>query len=290
MLPIVGIVIILISVFGSYIIAGGKMEIIIHALPHELMCIFGAAIGAQVVSNKPIVLKKIGKALGKAMKGPKFHKQEYMDVLGLMFLLCKLMKSKGMIAVESHIEKPEESSIFKQFPSVQSDHFAVEMICDTLRTMTMGFDNAHNIEDVLEKKIEKHHHEVSKAPHALQNMADGLPAIGIVAAVLGVIKTMASINEPPAILGAMIGGALVGTFLGVFLAYCLVGPFSTKAQQSLDEEQQFYFIIKDILVAHLKGSAPQISMEIGRGNVPSYYQPTFLELETFTNDLKVEGA
>lgn len=289
MIPIVGIIIVLICVFGSYIIAGGKMEIILHALPHELMSIGGASIGAMIVANKTTVLKKIGKTFGKAMKGPAFHRQEYQDLLCLLFLLCKLMKSKGMIAVEQHIEKPEESSIFKNYSSILHDHFAVDLICDTLRTMTMGLENSHQIEDIIEKKIEKHHHEAGSAGHALQTVAEGLPAIGIVAAVMGVIKTMASINQPPEILGKMIGGALVGTFLGVFLSYCIVGPFAGKAMQVMDEEQQLYFIIRDVLVAHLKGAAPQVSMEIGRGNIPTHYQPSFLEMETATGELKLEA-
>jgi chemotaxis protein MotA len=286
--PIIGIVIVLGAVFGVYAAVGGNMEIIIHAAPHELATIFGAAIGALVVANKGSVLKKVPKALVKALKGPSFKKDHYKELLLCLFLLCKLMKAKGMIAVEQHVEKPEESSIFKQFPAVVHDHFAIDLICDSLRTMTMGMDNPYAIEDMIEKKLEKHHHEDAAAPHALQQMAEGLPAIGIVAAVLGVIKTMASINEPPAILGAMIGGALVGTFLGVFLSYCLVGPLGGKAMQSLDQDQQFYFIIRDVIVAHLKGLAPQLSMEIGRGNVPTVYQPTFAELEQASGEVKAE--
>src|SRR5262249_22064631 len=146
-------------VFGSYIESGGKIEIILEALPHELMAIGGASIGAFVVSNKGIVLKKVGKAFKRALKGSQFHPQEYKDLLCVMFLLCKLMKSKGMIAVEQHIEKPEESTIFAQFPSVLKDHFATDLICDTLRTMTMGLENPIQVEDIIEKKIEKHHHE-----------------------------------------------------------------------------------------------------------------------------------
>lgn len=286
--PIVGLLVVLGCVFGSYLISGGKMEIIIHAAPHELMAIGGGALGALIIGNKGLVLKKLGGAFGKAFKGPKWKKQDYKDILCLMFMLCKLMKSKGLIAIEQHIEKPKESTIFSQYPKILHDHEAVDLICDTLRSMTMGLENSHQTEDIIEKKLEKHHHEVSKPAHALQSMADGLPAIGIVAAVLGVIKTMASINEPPEILGAMIGGALVGTFMGVFLAYCLVGPLANKAQQSLDEEQQFYFIIRDILVAHLKGLAPQVTMEIGRGNIPGHYQPSFQEMEELTGTLKVE--
>lgn len=287
--PIVGILFVLGTVFGGYIAAGGKMDIIIHALPFELTMLMGGAIGAYIVANKISVIKKTGKVFGKAAKGPKWKKNDYKDVLLLMFMLCKLMRSKGLIAVEAHVEKPEESSIFKQYPKILKDHFAVDLICDTLRGMTMGLENPHAVEDVLEKKIEKHHHEEAVATHSLQGMADGLPAIGIVVAVLGVVKTMASITEPPEILGKMIGGALVGTFLGVFMAYCIVAPIAAKANQSLEEEQQFYFIIRDVLVAHLKGLAPLLSMEIGRGSIPSHYQPSFAEMEQASNEVKVEG-
>ncbi len=289
MLPVIGLVLIFVLVFGGYIHSGGKIEIILHALPHELTMIFGAAIGAQLVSNKGNVVKAIPKEVIKSFKGPKWKKQDYRDILCLMFTLCKLMKSKGLIAVEQHVEKPEESSIFSQYPKIVHDHFAIDMICDTLRTMTMGMENPMQVEEVIDKQIEKHHHEACAAGHALQNMADGLPAIGIVAAVLGVVKTMASITEPPAVLGGMIGGALVGTFLGVFLAYCIVGPLATKNLATHNEEQQFYFIIRDILVVHLKGMAPQVSVELARGQVPSHYQPTFQEMEEATSAIKIEA-
>jgi chemotaxis protein MotA len=241
-----------------------------------------------MVSNSSLVLKKTFKELVVALKGPKWKKQDYKDLLCLLFALCKLMKSKGLIAVEQHIEKPEESSIFKQYPKIAHDHFAVDIICDTLRTLTMGLENPMQIEDLMEKQIEKHHHEASGPGHSLQGMADGLPAIGIVAAVLGVVKTMASITEPPEILGKMIGGALVGTFLGVFLAYCIVAPLAGKNLAIHNEEQQFYFIIRDVLVAHLKGMAPQVSVEIGRTQVPSHMQPGFSEMEEATSAVKLE--
>lgn len=289
MITALGFVIVLACVFGSYMLSGGNMVIVMEAMPHEFMTIAGAAVGAMIVANKTAVLKKMGKTVMMAIDGSKKHKHEYQDLLCLMFLLCKLIKSKGLIALEKHIETPAESGIFNQFPTVLKDPFAVDLICDTLRTVTMGVENPHQVEEMISKKLEKLHHERGSPAHSLQTIADGLPALGIVAAVLGVIKTMASINKPPEILGQMIGGALVGTFLGVFLSYCFVGPISNKAQQVVDEEQQFYFIIRDVLVAHLSGSAPQVSMEIGRGNVPSYYQPTFLELEQASGDLKVEG-
>jgi chemotaxis protein MotA len=289
MLPIIGLVIVFALVFGTYIQSGGKIEIVLHALPHELAMILGASVGAFMVSNKGTVVKKAFKEFLKAFKGPKWKQQDYRDLLCLLFALCKLMKSKGLIAVEQHIEKPHESAIFSQYPRILSDHFAIDVICDTLRTLTMGMENPMQIEEIIEKQIEKHHHEAVGPGHAMQNMADGLPAIGIVAAVLGVIKTMASITEPPEVLGKMIGGALVGTFLGVFLSYCIVGPVANKNLAIHAEEQQFYFIIRDVLVAHLKGMAPQVSIEMGRGHVPSHYQPTFAEMEEATSAIKLEA-
>ena len=288
MLPVIGLVLIFACVFGIYIASGGKMEIILHALPHELGTILGASIGAYMISNSGLVLKKTFKEIIVSVKGPKWKKQDYKDLLCMLFALCKLMKSKGLIAIEQHIEKPHESKIFSQYPKIEHDHFSVDIICDTLRTLTMGLENPMQIEDLIEKQIEKHHHEAVGPGHALQGMADGLPAIGIVEAVLGVVKTMASIPEPPEILGGMIGGALVGTFLGVFMAYCIVAPLASRNMAIHSEEQQFYFIIRDVLLAHLKGMAPQVSVEIGRTQVPSHMQPSFAEMEEATSAVKIE--
>lgn len=279
MFQIIGIVMLFGMVFGSYALAGGKFDVIIHAAPHELMAIGGSAIAAFLISNSIGVVKSALGGLGKAFAGPKWKKQDYKDLLSLLFALTKTMKSKGVIALESHIEKPGESTIFQKYPKVMKDHFAIDFICDTLRMMTMNLEDPHQIEDAMEKQLEKHHHEAAGAPHALQNMADALPALGIVAAVLGVIKTMGSITEPPEILGGMIGGALVGTFMGVFLAYGLVGPLAARLQAIVDEEAAFYKIIQSVLVAHLHGNAAQISVEIGRGDIPSSAQPSFMEME-----------
>ena len=211
------------------------------------------------------------------------------SALSLLYLLTKTMKSKGVIALESHIETPKESSIFSRFPKIQKDHFAIDFICDTLRMMTMNLEDPHQVEDAMEKQLEKHHHEAQSPAHALSAVADGLPALGIVAAVLGVIKTMGSIDRPPMELGLMIGSALVGTFLGVFLAYGLVGPMANRLKEIVDEESSFYKIIQSVLVAHLHGNAAQISVEIGRGSVPSPAQPSFLELEEALNNIPAEG-
>jgi chemotaxis protein MotA len=286
---IIGIVLLFALVFGSFIISGGNMGVILEALPHEMIAIGGAGTAAFLISNSMTVIKATGGGFAKIFAGPKWKADDYRDLLSLLFLLTKTMKSKGVIALESHIERPTDSTIFSRFPKVMKDHFAVDFICDTLRMMTMNLEDPHQVEDAMEKQLEKHHHEALAPAAALQTLADGLPALGIVAAVLGVIKTMGSITEPPAVLGAMIGGALVGTFLGVFLAYGLVGPFATRLQAVVDEEGAFYRIIQSVLVAHLHGNAAQISVEIGRGSVPSGAQPSFLELEEALSAIPAEG-
>jgi chemotaxis protein MotA len=279
MLQIGGLVVLFACVFGGFIMSGGQLGVVIEALPHELLTILGAAIAALLIAGSMYSLKKIGGDLGKIISGPKWKAGDFRDLLCLLFLLTKTMKSKGLIALEAHIERPEESSIFKRYPKISKDHFALAFICDTLRMMTMSLEDPHQVEAAMEKQLDKHHHEALLTANAMQTMADGLPALGIVAAVLGVIKTMGAISEPPEVLGRMIGSALVGTFLGVFLAYGVVGPMGARLKAIIDEEALFYHVIRDILVAHLHGNAAQISVEIGRGSVPSEAQPTFQELE-----------
>jgi chemotaxis protein MotA len=263
--------------------------VILHSLPHEMMCIGGAAVASFLIGNSMTVIKATGGGMGKAFKGPSWKAGDYRDLLSLLFLLTKTMKSKGVIALESHIENPHESSIFSRFPKIGKDHFAVDFICDTLRMMTMNLEDPHQVEDAMEKQLEKHHHEALAPSHALQSLADALPALGIVAAVLGVIKTMGAITEPPEVLGEMIGSALVGTFMGVFLAYGLVAPIAARMKGIVEEDGAFYQIIQSVLVAHLHGNAAQISVEIGRGNVPSPAQPSFLELEETLSSMPAEA-
>ncbi len=289
MFQIIGLVLLFAMVFGSYLWAGGKMDVIIYAAPYEFMAIFGAAVAAFLIGNGMDTIKCTLGGFGKIFGGPKWKASDYRDLLSLLFSLTKTMKSKGVIALESHIEKPHDSSIFSKYPKIMKDHFAIDFICDTLRMMTMNLEDPHQVEDAMEKQLEKHHHEALTGPHALQGMADALPALGIVAAVLGVIKTMGSITEPPAVLGGMIGGALVGTFMGVFMAYGFVGPFAARFQEVVNEEGAFYKIIQAVLVAHLHGNAAQISVEIGRGNIPSAYQPSFSEMEEVLNSIPNEA-
>jgi len=287
---IIGIVLLFALVFGSFIISGGNMGVILEALPHEMMAIGGAGVAAFLISNSMTVIKATGGGFSKIFAGPKWKPDDYRDLLSLLFLLTKTMKSKGVIALESHIERPADSTIFSRFPKVMKDHFAVDFICDTLRMMTMNLEDPHQVEDAMEKQLEKHHHEALAPAGALQTLADGLPALGIVAAVLGVIKTMGAISEPPEVLGGMIGSALVGTFLGVFLAYGIVGPMGTRLKAVIDEDALFYHVIRDILVAHLHGNAAQVSVEIGRGSVPCEYQPSFQEIEAAISAIPPEGA
>ena len=289
MFQIIGIVVLFGMVFGGYTIAGGKMGVILHSLPYEMMMIGGAAVAALLISNAPSTLKGVAGGFGKVFAGQKWKKQDYKDLLSLLFALTKTMKSKGVIALESHIEKPTESTIFQKYPKIMKDHFAIDFICDTLRMMTMNLEDPHQVEDAMEKQLEKHHHEALVPAHALQQTADALPALGIVAAVLGVIKTMAAITEPPEVLGGMIGGALVGTFLGVFLAYGLVGPIAARLTEIINNDAAFYKIIQSVLIAHLHGNAAQISVEIGRGDIPSTAQPSFAEMEEHLSATPVEA-
>ena len=288
MFQIIGFIVLIVMVFGGFMISGGKIQIILEALPHEMMTIGGGAIAGFLIGGSMYSVKKLGGDFSKVFAGPKWKARDYRDLLSLLFQLTRLMKTKGLIALESHIEKPMESTIFKRYPRITKDHFAMDFICDTLRMMTMSLEDPLQVESAMEKQLDKHHEEASTIALALQTMADSLPALGIVAAVMGVIKTMAAITEPPEILGGMIGSALVGTFLGVFLAYGVVGPLSVRLFAIVNEEARFYHVIRDVLVAHLHGNAAQISVEIGRGSVPSELQPSFLELETELNTVPRE--
>ena len=289
MIGIVGIVIIFVMVFGGYLAAGGKMGIILKSLPFEMTMIGGAAAGAFVLSNDMAGVKHTLKDVGKVFKGTHWKHEDYRDLLCLLFELIRLARA-NTVAVEEHIEAPEDSSIFQRYPKILKDREAVELICDTLRSASMNYDDPHQVEEVLEKRIEANLHHAMHSSHALQTVADGLPALGIVAAVLGVIKTMASIDQPPEILGKLIGGALVGTFLGVFLAYGLVGPFAAKVKSIIEEDSHFYQLIREVLVANLHNHATNICIEVGRQNTPGHCRPSYSELEEALKETKQDAA
>ena len=288
MLGIVGILVIFAMVFGGYLAAGGKLGIILKALPFELMMIGGAAVGAFLVGNDMSGVKHTARDIGKVFKGPRWKPDDYRDLLCLLFELIRLAR-QNPVAIEEHIETPGESSIFSKYPRILADKEAVALISDTMRSASMNYDDPHQVEEVLEKRMEATLHHSMHSSHALQTMADGLPALGIVAAVLGVIKTMASIDQPPEILGKMIGGALVGTFLGVFLAYGLVGPFAGKVKAVVEEDSHFYQLIREVLVANLHNHAANICIEVGRQNTPSHIRPSFSDLEEALKSVK-QGA
>ncbi len=277
MLLILGSIIVTVCVFGGYMAMGGHLGVLWQ--PFELVIIGGAAVGAFIISNPKSVIGKTGKAIGSLMKGPRHNKESYLELLGLLYTIFKLAKSKGMLALEPHIENPEESELFKRFPKFYSDHHAMTFLTDYLRMMVLGSENAHEMETLMEEEIETHHHEHTHVANALQGMADAMPALGIVAAVLGVIKTMGSITEPPAVLGKLIGGALVGTFLGVFIAYGFIGPMASGLKAVVDAESKYYQCIKVALLAHMNGYAPSISVEFARKALLSHVRPSFYEVE-----------
>ena len=289
MLGFIGIAVVFVTVFGGYLLAGGKMGIILKALPFEMIMICGAAIGAFVISNSNSAIKHTISDIGKVFKGPKWHADDYRDLLCLLFELIRIARANP-VALEAHIEAPEESTVFGKYPKILADSEAIALICDTLRSASMNYDDPHQVEEVLEKRIEATLHHKMHSTHALQTVADGLPALGIVAAVLGVIKTMASIDQPPEVLGKLIGGALVGTFLGVFLAYGFVGPFSAKVKAVVEEDAHFHQLIREVLVANLYAHAPNICVEVGRQNMPGHVRPSFSDMEEALKATRQDAA
>ena len=289
MLGFVGIAVILIMVFGGYVLAGGKMGIILKALPFEMIMIGGAAIGAFLISNDMASVKHALKDIGKVFKGSKWKTADYRDLLCLLFELIRLARANP-VGLEEHVESPETSAIFSKYPKIQHDHEAVDLICDTLRAASMNYDDPHQVEEVLDKRMEATLNHAMHSSHALQTVADALPALGIVAAVLGVIKTMGAIDQPPEVLGKMIGGALVGTFLGVFLAYGLMGPFAARVKTVVEEDIHFYQLIREVLIANLHRHPPNICIEVGRQNTPHAVRPGFSDLEEAMRNLKQDAA
>ncbi|GHE01808.1 flagellar motor protein MotA [Defluviimonas sp. 20V17] len=289
MLGIVGIITVFVMVFGGYLMAGGKMGIILHSLPYELTMIGGAAIGAFLLSNDFGGVKATLKDVGKVFKGVKWKPGDYRDLLCLLYELIRVARSNP-VGLEEHIEAANDSTIFAKYPKILKDHEAVELICDTLRAASLNYDDPHQVEEVLDKRMETHQHHAMHSSHALQSMADGMPALGIVAAVLGVIKTMGSIDQPPEILGGMIGGALVGTFMGVFIAYGFIGPMASRVKSVTEEDAHFYQLIREVLIANLYNHPTNICIEVGRQNAPHQVRPSFTDLEEALRELKQDAA
>jgi chemotaxis protein MotA len=280
---IVGIILVIGAVVGGYLAMGGHLEVLMQ--PFEAVIILGAAAGAFVIGNTGPVLKQTLGVFGTLLRGPKYNKEAYVELLGLQFTLFKLVQSRGVLALEQHVENPESSPIFARFPRFAANHHAVEFLCDYMRMMTLGTNNTHELEALMDEELEAHHQERSRLVTAIQSLADGTPALGIVAAVLGVIKTMGSIAEPPEVLGHMIGGALVGTFLGVFVAYGFFGPMAQALRNIYESEAKYFLAMKTGLIAHISGYAPVMAIEFARKTLMSEDRPTFAEVDAATADL-----
>lgn len=278
MTALVGIVLVVVMVFGGYLLAGGKLAIILKALPFEFMMIAGAAAGAFALANDGAAIRHTLRDLTRVASGPRWRPGDYRDLLCLLFALIRVSRSNP-VALEQHVEQPASSPLFGRYPRILADAEAVGLICDTLRAGSMNYDDPHQVEAVLEARLEAHRQHALHSAHALQSVADALPALGIVAAVLGVIKTMSSIDQPPEVLGKMIGGALVGTFLGVFLAYGFVGPVAARLRHLAEEDCHFYDLIRQVLVANLHAHPPQLCIEAGRQAMPGRLRPGFGDLE-----------
>ncbi|MCZ8234521.1 MAG: flagellar motor stator protein MotA [Inhella sp.] len=279
MFVIVGWVLMIACIFGVYIVHGGNMGVILKALPFELTTIFGAAIGAFLANNQMPVIKGAIAGLGLCFKGSKYSKDRFMELLALLYDILQKARKEGLMSIEKDVEDPHNSPLFQKYPNVGHDHHVTEFITDYLRMMVSGNLNAHEIESLMDAEIETHHQEAHAPVAALARLAGALPAFGIVAAVLGVVNTMGSVGQPPAVLGGMIASALVGTFLGIWLAYGFAEPLAGLLEQKLDEGHKELICIKTTLLASMQGYAPQVAIEFGRKVLYSNVRPTFIELE-----------
>lgn len=280
---IVGVIVVFACVFGGYAAMGGKLYVLWQ--PFEFVIILGAAIGAFIIGNGGPVLKAVPYMFGVMFKGPKYNKAAYLDLLGLQYSMYKLIQQKGILGIEPHIEDPHNSTLFNAFPSFAKNHHAVEFVCDYMRMVTMGSNNVHEMEALMDEELETHHQEQERLVAAMQSLGDGTPALGIVAAVLGVIKTMGSITEPPEVLGHLIGGALVGTFFGVFVAYGFFTPMAQSLKNTFEAESKYFLSLKVGLLAHIGGQPPVMAIEFARKALMSEVRPTFNEVEAATANL-----
>lgn len=277
MLVIIGYVVVSLSVFGGFAMAGGHMAALLQ--PIELLMIGGAAIGAFFVGNTGKVIKATLKNLPKTLKGSKYNKGIYMELMALLYELLNKVRKEGLMSIEGDVEEPAESAIFAKYPKVIADHHVIEFMTDYLRIMVSGNLNAMEIENLMDVEIDTHHHEQMVPSHVIAKLGDAMPAFGIVAAVMGVVHTMESVGLPPAELGILIAHALVGTFLGILLGYGFIGPLATQLEQKAEEGTRILNVIKVTLLANLNGYAPAMAVEFGRKVLDSTERPGFVELE-----------
>ncbi|MHB1676867.1 MAG: flagellar motor stator protein MotA [Sulfuriferula sp.] len=286
MLVIVGYVVVLVAIFGGFAMAGGHMAALFQ--PIELLMIAGGATGAFFVGNNGKSVKATLKAMPSIFKGSSYTKVLYMDLLALLFEILGKVRKEGLMSIEGDIENPESSALFSKYPAVLHNQHVIEFMTDYLRLMVSGNMDAFQIENLMDNELETHHHEGSVPVHTISKIGDGLPAFGIVAAVMGVVHTMESVGAPPAALGIMIAHALVGTFLGILLAYGFIGPLSGLLEQKLDESTKMLQCVKITLLASLNGYAPALAVEFGRKVLYSTERPSFIELEDHVKQTKVK--
>lgn len=284
MLVIVGYIVVVACVFGGFALAGGHLAALFQ--PLELLMIGGGAMGAFLVGNNGKAIKATMKALPTVFKGSKFTRALYMDMLALLYELLTKIRKEGLMSIESDVENPESSPLFSKYPTIMADHHVIEFLTDYLRLMVSGSMNAFEIENLMDNEIETHHHEGEVPAHVIAKLGDGMPAFGIVAAVMGVVHTMESVGLPPAELGILIAHALVGTFLGILLAYGFVGPLAGLLEQKLHESTKMFQCIKVTLLASINGYAPAIAVEFGRKVLFSTERPSFSELEEHVKGAK----
>ena len=280
---ILGIIIVIGCVMGGYLPHGSASVL---NQPLEFLIIVGAAVGAFVITNPGHIIKGALGGVKKLLKGASpYNKGNYIELLSFLFATFKVMKTKGLLEIESHIENPHDSDIFSQFPGVQHNHHAMDFFCDNIRLLTMGIDNHYLMDDLMTAELDVHHEEAHAVGHALTLFGESLPALGIVAAVLGVITTMGSISEPPEILGGLIGAALVGTFAGILLSYGIFSPIATSVTQYNELEARYYEVIKAAILSHMQGNAPSVAVEFARKSIPPNVKPSFAEVEEALSEL-----
>lgn len=285
MFKIIGLIGVIVCTMGGYALNGGHLGVLWQ--PFEVLIIFGSAFMAFLTANSMHTVKQTFSDMGKIFKKDVYSKAEYLELFSVLFTVFKTARAKGWLALEAHIEKPHESDLFNKFPAFSHDHHAVTFLCDYLRLISLGAEKPHEIEALMDQEIETQKEARGHPAHAVQTMADGMPALGIVAAVLGVIHTMGSISEPPEVLGHLIGGALVGTFLGVWIAYGFLAPIASAIKERGDIELKYYACMKTCILAFLQGAAPQVAIEFGRKILAHDVQPTFIEVEQATQEIKV---
>jgi chemotaxis protein MotA len=276
---IIGFITVFVCVFGGFMWSGGQLLALWH--PPELMIIGGGALGAFIVANPPVILKAVGGKLPGLFKGSAYSKQSYLDLLALLYEVFQKARKEGLMSLEAHVDEPDKSSIFTKYPQILANHHAMDFLTDYLRLMVTGTANAFEMENLMDQELETHHHEVMAPGGAVQGMADGLPAFGIVAAVMGVVITMGSISEGPEIIGAKVAAALVGTFVGILLAYGFAGPIASALNAEAENDSKFIEVIKVSLLASLNGYSPQVAVEFGRKVIFSSDRPGFNELEDY---------